>query len=347
VPFTVGSVNRRVLTLVVALVPIVAFGLLLSAVTVPFVGLGPGPTFNTLGEVEGKEVVDIEGTDVHPTSGNLNMTTVSQSDGLSLGQALALWMSGNEQLVPRDLVYPPDKSRDDIDKENTADFKNSEDNAEYAALSYLKYPMAVTVETVTDPGPSLGKLEDGDAIDAVNDTPVATVEEFTKILKTTKPGDQLVVDYRRKNKPAGTTTITLGDNPDRDYGYLGVAVRDAPWAQFTIDFNLANIGGPSAGLMFSLAVVDKLTTGDLNGGKFVAGTGTIDGEGNVGPIGGITHKMYAAQEAGATVFMVPAENCDEAKSAHDDGLTLIKVENLTGAIDGLKTYSAGGEPPGC
>jgi PDZ domain-containing protein len=80
------------MTLVVALVPIVAFGLLLSAVTVPFVSLGPGPTFNTLGEVEGKEVVDIKGTEVKPTSGNLNMTTVSQSDGLTLGQALRLWI---------------------------------------------------------------------------------------------------------------------------------------------------------------------------------------------------------------------------------------------------------------
>ena len=103
---------------------------------------------------------------------------------------------------------------------------------------------------------------------------------------------------------------------------------DAPWAPFSIDFNLANIGGPSAGLMFSLAVVDKLTTGDLNDGKFVAGTGTITGDGKVGPIGGITHKMLAAQEAGATVFLVPADNCDEAKTAHEDGLELVKVENL-------------------
>lgn len=339
--------NRRILTLVVALVPIVAFVLLLTAVTVPFVALGPGPTFNTLGEVDGKQVVDIEGTEVHPTSGHLNMTTVSQSDGLSLGQAMGLWVSGDQQLVPRDLVYPPEKSKDEIDKANSTDFKQSEDSAEYAALSYLKYPRAVTVQNVTDPGPSVGKLQDGDAIDMVNDKPVANVEEFTTLLKATKPGDQLVLDYRRKDGSIGTTTITLGTNKDRDYGYLGVGVLDAPWAPFTIDFNLANIGGPSAGLMFSLAVVDKLTTGDLNGGKFVAGTGTITGDGKVGSIGGITHKMYAARQAGATVFMVPADNCAEAKSAHDDDLTLIRVENLTGAVDALKTYSAGGEPPRC
>ena len=122
---------------------------------------------------------------------------------------------------------------------------------------------------------------------------------------------------------------------------------DAPWAPFTIDFNLANIGGPSAGLMFSLAVVDKLTTGDLNGGKFVAGTGTITGDGKVGPIGGITHKMLAAQEAGATVFLVPADNCAEAKPAHEDGLELIKVDDPRQAVDALQDLSAGGEPPRC
>lgn len=339
--------NRRVLTLVVALVPIVIFGVLLTAVTVPFVSLGPGPTFNTLGEVEGKQVVDIEGADLHPTSGHLNMTTVSESDGLTLGQALELWMSGKEQLVPRDLIYPPEKSKGQIDKENAGDFKQSEDSAEYAALSYLKYPEAVTVKNVADPGPSVGKLQAGDAIDLVNDKQVADLAEFTTLLKATKPGEQIVIDYRRKDKSLGTTTVTLGKNPDRDYGYLGVGVIDAPWAPFTVDFNLANIGGPSAGLMFSLAVVDKLTTGELTGGKFVAGTGTISSDGKVGPIGGISHKMDAAQAAGATVFMVPAENCDEAKSAHEDGLRLIKVETLTGAVDALKAYSAGGEPSRC
>ena len=190
--------------------------------TVPFVSLGPGPTFNTLGEVDGKQVVDIEGTDVNPTSGHLNMTTVSQRDGLTLGQALALWMSGREQLVPARPGVSAGQVQGRVDKENNADFKRSEDSAEYAALGYLQYPMAVTVETVTDPGPSAGKLHAGDAIDTVNDTPVADLDQFTALLKTTKPGD-VVVDFRRKNAPAGVATVTLGSNPDRDYGFLGVA----------------------------------------------------------------------------------------------------------------------------
>lgn len=342
-----GGVNRRISTLIVALVPILVFGMLLALVTVPYVALGPGPTFDTLGEVEGKQVVEIEGTDTHPTSGHLNMTTVSQRDGLSLGQALVFWASGRDQLVPRDLVYPPDKSKEEIDDANSKDFRRSEDSAEYAALHYLKYPMAVTVESVDSEGPSADKLQPGDAIEAVDNAPVANLEEFQKILKDTKPGDKITVGYRRKNGPDGAVDITLGKHPEREQGLLGVGVLDAPWAPFTIDFNLANVGGPSAGLMFSLAVVDKLTTGDLNGSKFVAGTGTITGDGEVGSIGGISHKIAAAEDAGATVFLVPAENCGEAKTADVDGIELLKVETLEQAIDSLRTLSAGGEPPRC
>lgn len=339
--------NRRILTLTVALVPIVVFGVLLAVVTVPFVSLGPGPTFDTLGEVDGKQVVAIEGTMTHPTTGHLNMTTVSQRDDLTLGEALTLWLSDTEQLVPRDLIYPPGKSREDVDKANNADFKQSEDSAAYAALGYLKYPSAVTVAKVPEPGPSAGKLKAGDAIDAVNGTPVATVEEFTGLLKNTKPGQTVTIDYRRKNEPAGVAQITLGANKDRDYGFLGVAVLDAPWAPFVVNFNLANVGGPSAGLMFSLAVVDKLTTGDLAGSNFVAGTGTISADGKVGQIGGITHKMVAAHAAGATVFLVPAKNCYEASSDNPSGLRLVKVETLAQAVDALHAITAGGQPPSC
>ena len=333
--------------MIVAMVPIVVFGVLMAAVPVPYVALGPGPTFDTLGDFDGKPVVAIEGTPVKPTSGHLNMTTVSQRDGLTLGQALAFWASGDDQLVPRDLVFPPEKSRDDIQKSQDADFQRSEDNAEYAALNYLKFPKAVTVEKVTDPGPSVGKLQPGDALDAVDGTKTPTIETFTALLKATKPGQTIAIDYRRKNSPPGTARITLGHNNDRDYGYLGVAVQDAPWAPFNVNFNLANVGGPSAGLMFSLAVVDKLTTGDINGSKFIAGTGTIGPDGNVGPIGGITHKMSSAQEAGATVFLVPADNCDEARTAPGNGMELVKAESLQQTIEALQTLTSGGNPPRC
>jgi PDZ domain-containing protein len=256
-------------------------------------------------------------------------------------------MSGREQLIPRDLVYPPDKSRDDVNKDNTAEFEASEFKAQSAALGFLHYAPAVTVEVINKDSPSQGKLQAGDAIDKVDGTPITSLDQFQSLLKKSKPGQNMTIDFRRKNAPPGTTTITLGHNEDRDYGFLGVSVREAPWAPFKITFNLANIGGPSAGLMFALAVIDKLTTGDLASSKFVAGTGTIDDEGKVGPIGGITHKILAAQEAGATVFLVPADNCAEARSGNDNGPKLVRVENLMQAVDALNKLSAGGEPPRC
>ncbi|MDT5011074.1 MAG: Lon-like protease [Mycobacterium sp.] len=346
---TLGGVNRRILTLLVALAPVLAFGLLLGTVTVPYVALGPGPTFNTLGVgPDGKEVVDIEGTKVYPVTGHLNMTTVAQHDELSIFEALMLWGSGRDQLVPRDLVYPPDKSREEVDKSNSADFEASETKAQNAALGYLKYAPAVTVQVVSKDGASDGKLQVGDAIDKVNGTLITSSGQFQDLLKQTKPGDQVVIESRRKEQaePA-TTTITLGKGDDPNRGYLGVAVTYAPWANFKIDFNLANIGGPSAGLMFALAVVDKLTDGNLTGSKFIAGTGTIDNKGEVGAIGGITHKMLAAYEAGAAVFLVPADNCAEARTGNDEGLLLVRVETLEKAVDALHTISAGGEPPRC
>src|SRR6202012_4920752 len=209
------------------------------------------------------------------------------------------------------------------------------------------YPAAVTVATVADPGPSVGKLKSGDAIDAVNSTPVSRFEQFTGLLKNTKPGQVLTIDYRRKNEPAGVAQITLGANKDRDYGFLGVRVLDAPWAPFVVDFNLANVGGPSAGLMFSLAVVDKLTTGDLTGSKFIAGTGTISADGQGGQIGRTTHKMVAAHDAGAPVFLVPAKNCYEASSDNPSGLRLIKVDTPSQAVDALHAIQTGGQPPSC
>jgi PDZ domain-containing protein len=190
-------------------------------------------------------------------------------------------------------------------------------------------------------------LKPGDAIDAVNRTPVANVEQFTALLKNTKPGQVVTIDYRRKNEPPGVVDITLGTNKDRDYGFLGVGVLDAPWAPFAVNFNLANIGGPSAGLMFSLALVDKLTTGDLAGSTFVAGTGTISSEGKVGPIGGITHKMTAARAAGATVFLVPAKNCYEAVSDIPTGLKLMKVDTIGSAVDALHAMTSGAPTPSC
>ncbi|WP_206615189.1 YlbL family protein [Rhodococcus spongiicola] len=344
--------NRRMVTLLAALAPVVALGVLGTTVKVPFVALGPGPTFNTLGDVDGKPVVDIEGTQVDPTSGNLNMTTVAVRDQLTLFDALGLWSSGRQGLVPREEVYPPQKSKDEVQEENSAQFESSENSAELAALRYLGLPVALELTAVGADGPAASVLQDGDLLLRVDGTPVDTLYDLREVVGAVAPGTTVPVTYRRDGVES-TAPVTLGSRSDVDggqdagKGYLGVTAKETPDVPFTIAFNLADIGGPSAGLMFSLAVIDKLSPGELNGGRFVAGTGTIDPDGNVGPIGGIPYKMIAAEEAGASTFLVPAENCDEARANQPDGLELVRVETLNGAIDALDAINADAPAPSC
>jgi PDZ domain-containing protein len=343
----VGRVNRRILTLLAALIPVLALGIVGSAVTVPFVALGPGPTFNTLGVVEGKQVVDVRGATVNPTAGNLNMTTVSVRDGLNIFEAFGLWADGNYGLVPRAEVYPPGVPRDQVDKSNQQDFKNSEDNAELAALHFLKYPTAVQVESIADNGPAKGLLNTGDQIVSISGKPVATSEDVVTAIQGAKPGATVPIVVRRAGADQ-TVEVKLAARPDDSAkGYLGVTPEEVAQGPLQVDFNLADIGGPSAGLMFSLGLVDKLSTGKLNGGKFIAGTGTIDPEGKVGPIGGIQYKMIAARDAGAQTFLVPADNCNEARQRTPQGLQLIKVDSLTTAVNALDALNAGKPTPTC
>ncbi|MFI6868841.1 PDZ domain-containing protein [Nocardia sp. NPDC050406] len=339
--------NRRIFTLLAALIPILVLGAVGSAVTVPFVALGPGPTFDTLGDVEGKPVVDVRGAPVDPTTGHLNMTTVSVRDGLNVFEAFGLWLSGQQGLVPRAEVYPPGVSRDEVDKSNKQDFKDSEDNAELAALHYLKMPTVVKVRSVSDEGPAKGVLREGDELVSLGGTPITTVQDLLTAASTTKPGTTVPIVIRRDGVEQ-TVEVTAGARPDApEKGYLGVTPTEVPVGPLQVDFNLSEVGGPSAGLMFTLALIDKLTPGELNGGHFVAGTGTIDPAGKVGPIGGIQYKMIAAKNAGAETFLVPAANCNEAKQRTPDNLRLVRVETLTDAVESLDNINAGKEAPTC
>ncbi|MFR9751271.1 PDZ domain-containing protein [Nocardia sp. 004] len=341
--------NRRILTLVAALLPVLVLGAVGSTLTVPFVAFGPGPTVNTLGTVEGEgaEVVDVKGVEVDPTTGKLNMTTVSVRDGLSIFEAFGFWASGRYGLVPRAEVYPPDIPREKIDESNQRDFEASENNAELAALRYLNLPTAVMLDEIVDSGPADGVLRSGDELVSVNGAPITTPKDVIAAVSGQGPGSQVTVVYLRDSTEQ-QATITLGARPDDETkGYLGVTVREGARPPMRVTFNLADIGGPSAGLMFSLALIDKLTPGELNGGRFVAGTGTIEEDGVVGPIGGIQYKMMAAQEKGADTFLVPAANCDEARQRTPGGLRLVRVENLAGAVESLNALNAGKEPVGC
>ncbi|HXT44447.1 MAG TPA: PDZ domain-containing protein [Pseudonocardiaceae bacterium] len=339
--------TRRTWTLLVSLALAVALGLLGAFATVPYVALRPGPTFDTLGTVAGKTVVDIKGTQTYPATGHLNMTTVSVVDNVTLYTALALWVSGRSELLPRDEIYQPGLSEQQVETQNRQMFRDSEANAKAAALHYLGYPIDVVTGQVVSGGASSGKLAVGDRLLALDGHEVRTAQQAVDLLAGSHPGQQVQVRFQRGDTSPQEATITLGTGAQSGRGYLGVGLTEKPDVPFTVTINLGDVGGPSAGLMFALAIVDKLAPGPLVRDTFVAGTGEITPEGQVGQIGGISLKMISAREAGATVFLVPAGNCAEAVQRIPGGLRLVRVGTLADAVHALDQLRDGHQPPHC
>lgn len=337
--------GRRTRTLVAAALLAVALGVFATTVPVPMVALGPGPTFDTLGEVDGTTVVAVDGLEVYPTSGRLNMTTVAVTDRLTMMATLGYWLADERQVVPRSQVFPPGLSDAEVERENTLSFAASEVNAEVAAMTQLGLATRAVVADVVPDSAAVGVLEVGDQLLVVNGTPVGTPAEVSEALAGTAPGESVELTYRR-GADVRETTVVLGASPDRDRGLLGVRPGVDPVGG-DVTISLGDIGGPSAGLIFALSLVDKLTPGELTGGRFVAGTGAITADGAVQPIGGIPFKMAAARAAGATVFLVPAENCAEALATAPPGLQLVRVASLDEAVAGLDALREARPAPTC
>jgi PDZ domain-containing protein len=338
-------VTRRTWTVVSASLLALALGVLGATLPVPLVALGPGPTYDTLGTVDGSTVVDVEGLPVYPTTGHLNMTTVSVTDRLTMFSALELWASPDNQVVPREPIYPSSMSLDEIQQQNNAQFTSSESNAEAAALGELQLPATVLVTSLVADTPAATILQPGDELLAVAGQPMDSVREVSDVLAPTRPGDVVAVQYRRAGE-VRDAQIPLAARPDRQQGLLGV-ILGAKLRDGDIRISLGGVGGPSAGLMFALAVVDKLTPGDLAGGRFVAGTGAIEPTGNVTPINGIPFKMRKAYDEGATVFLVPAANCAEAITTNPGDLQLVRIGTLHDAVTALESLKSGGPVPSC
>jgi Lon-like protease len=340
-------VTRRTAVLTAGVVLLVLFGLLGTTLPVPYVAQVPGPTFNTLGDIEGSPIITVKGRAPNHVSGNLNLTTVGVSrGGLSLVQAVRGWFDDEIAVVPEEAVYPPGKSEQETRDANRQAFLSSEQAAESAALGHLGYPVKVVVQEVPKGSPSASLLAEGDTIDAVDGTPTPDADTLTDVLKSTPAGTTVTVDTTHLGKP-GQVQVTTKPAQGRKGSMLGVSVLAQPSAPFDVQIDVKNVGGPSAGLMLTLGILDLVGKDDLTDGKVVAGTGTIDAHGKVGPIGGITLKMAAAKGIGAQLFLVPADNCTEATGVADPGFPLAKVASLDDALKALSDFEAGRTPAGC
>jgi PDZ domain-containing protein len=342
-------VPRRVLTLVLAGVLAVGLALAGAATTVPYVVLQPGPAFDTLGTVNATPVLSIKGRQTYPTDGTLDLTTVSVLDHVSLFEALAGWLSTSEAVVPRELVYPPDQSTDQTDEQNQQAMQQSQDDAIAAALHELglKGTTVVSIAGIAKGKPAEGKLQVGDVLTTVDGAKVTDVARLRALLSARPIGATAVVGYLRKGVAGVVTVATVASQDQPQRPVIGIEAAQKTRFPVTVEVMLKDVGGPSAGLMFALGILDKLEPGSLTGGRHVAGTGEITPDGKVGEIGGIQQKMRGAREAGATVFLSPAGNCREAKRAKPGGLTVVKVATLKEALKALATLRAGGTPPTC
>ncbi|WP_236831734.1 PDZ domain-containing protein [Blastococcus sp. KM273128] len=339
--------TRRNAVLSVGAVLLLLFGVLGTTVPVPYVAQVPGPTFDTLGEVDGEPIIVVEGRERNDVEGDLNLTTVGVSrGGLSLVQAVRGWFDDEVSVVPEETVYPPDRTEEETREVNRQAFVTSEQAAESVALGELGYPEKVVVRGVAEGSPSEGQLEEGDALETVDGRPVPDSAVLADVLTGIPPGTEVTVGYTRLGEP-GTATITTQAAEERAGSLLGVSVLDQPSAPFDVDIQVADVGGPSAGLMLTLGILDLVGEEDLTGGAAIAGTGTIDLAGNVGPIGGIALKMVAARDIGADVFLVPAANCAEALAAPDTGVPMARVATLDDALTALADVRAGRAPEGC
>jgi len=278
------------------------------------------------------------------------MVTVSYqggpSDGFNVFTALQAWLSPHDAVVPEQELFGTGQTQQQVTRQDTEQMVSSQQLAEAAALCQLRIPFRVldTVTFVYPKTPAAGVLKKGDVITAVDGRTLTCRANASTLIRARKPGApvRLTIDRHGTTRQFRLKTADIRGN-----AVVGVGVFEDYQFPFQVRISVGNIGGPSAGLMFALGIMDKLTPGGLTGGRFIAGTGEISATGQVSPIGGIQQKMAGARAAGATVFLTPAANCPDTHGAVPQGLRLIKVFNLAGAVHDLHALRTGGSVPSC
>lgn len=310
----------------------------------PYVIEQPGPVFDTLG-TSGDDVplISIPDRTTYPTEGALDMLTVSvvgNPESLpNWAEIAGAWFDRSKAVVPVEAIFPASTTLQERDEANQAEMTDSQQEAIAAALTELGYPVdqRVSVAQVPDDSPSAGVLEAGDEVLAVAGAPVADVPALREAVQTAGTSSPVALTIERDGVEQEVQVTPADDDGTAVIGIVAGAAFDFP---FEVDIRLDDVGGPSAGMMFALGIIDKLTEGPLNGGEHVAGTGTIDAEGEVGPIGGIRQKMFGAVGAGARYFLAPADNCGEVVGHVPDGLEVLSVSTLDDALAALQGISS-------
>jgi PDZ domain-containing protein len=346
--------RRQGITLLTSSLLAVALFFVGLRMPVPYVRLVPGPVTDTLGSTKSGPLITIKGTPTAQPSGKIYLVTVGEYGGpgknLSAAEVLTGWWNKTDAVLPTNLLYPPSETSSQVQQQDTFAMQDSQQQAKVAALRYLGRPLTpgVDVAQVQSDSAATGKLKVEDVLVGVDGTSVPNVDALLALLKQHKVGDTITLHVNRSGQSLDVPVTLQPPRPGSSTPSIGIGVNDSYAIPFEIDIDLNDVGGPSAGMAFALGIIDKLTDGNLTGGKTVAGTGTIDADGNVGAIGGVQQKMAAARKAGAGVFLLPKANCGEAVPATPHGLRLVPVTTLSGAVSALKAIRAGaGDMPSC
>jgi len=316
---------------VVAVVVAVVLVALASWVTLPYYSEGPGPAR------EVTPLIRFEGPQRFEPTGRLALTTVS-FEQLTPITALAAWLDPNRQIVEESILYPPGQDRDREERTSFSQMDQSKINAAYVVLRELTdYPRdrgeGALVEGTAPGCPADDELFPGDLVVAIDGEPIDSYREAGRVIRATPPGREMVfdldVDGAEMQASFARERCLDGNRP-----IVGVQMVDA--FPFPIEMSSGDIGGPSAGLMWAIGLYELMTPEDLTGGRLIAGTGTLGLDGAVGPIGGIRDKVLAAQEAGAEIFLVPADNMAELEGVDAGGMRLVSVATFDDARRALE-----------
>lgn len=309
---------------------------------VPYVIYSPGVTVNVLGTQDGKEVIEVSGHRAYRDDGQLRMTTVyvTQPEGkVNLFEALYAWLDPDRSVYPHDSVYPREITTEQNRQESAVQMVSSQDAAIANALRELGYtvPEVTEVQLVVDDMPAQGQLEVRDVLRKIGDTRITGPQDVVDAVEGAPVNQPLAFRVLRDGE-----RVDLSITPKQVDGKNRIGIVPGPGYDFPFEVKVnidPAIGGPSAGLIFSLAVYDTLTPGSLTEDGAVAGTGTIDDAGTVGPIGGIEQKIAAARDAGAGLFLVPSGNCEASRDADPGDMRLVKATTMKDALGSVEAWA--------
>ena len=347
--------RRRLRRAVVAGSFILVVALIAAVFLVPVNAVieAPGPTWNVLdnGSSSDQDVLKVSGTETYPTEGALRMTTVSVSGcpgyPVTTADLIAAWISADKRIVDRDEVCPQDQSAEQVKETGKAQMTASQDSAVIAALveTGKAGAMHLTVTEVTEQQTST-EIQAGDVLETITPqggqtTTLASFSQLRELMTTIPEGTRVTLGVRRGDQKASAALTTIAPQEGTTGSLLGLSLKISVDSPVEATFGLSDVGGPSAGMMFALGVVDEITPGSLTGGKDISGTGTIDMTGQVGPIGGIQQKMAGARESGSTFFLAPASNCNEVKGHEPKDMQVFAVNTLHEAVAATEAIASG------